>query len=105
MVKMSARVLGSMLSARFQAFQDNGDHRIRQAGKMVILVAVVIGKNPRGHDLVQRTKEAMCGHGDGDVLTKYPSLLSFMDHALNEIEVFDHEVVRELAQELQAMAQ
>src|SRR6266481_7385065 len=103
--KMSARVLGSMRRVRFNALQHDIHDRLGQTGKMVITLAFAVREDPRGYYLINSSEEAMCSNGHGEFRPKDLRLLAVTQHALNEIEVFDHHVVGELAQELRAMTQ
>src|SRR6476661_65395 len=62
-----------------------------------------VRKDPGRHYLIHRAEEAMRGDGDGKIGTEHSRGLSFSQHALNEIKILHHQVVRELPQKFGAM--
>src|SRR6185312_5232130 len=76
--KISTRVLGSILSARFNTLQDNGNHRIRKTRKVIVLpFAFPLGQNPGGYNFIDGSKEAMGGNGNRDFCAEYSRRLTF----------------------------
>src|SRR5579864_230681 len=102
--KMSDSVLISISGARFHTLQDDGDDRIGQGGQ-IVGVAVVLRQDPGGDDLIERAEEAVGGHGNGDVGAKGAGFLAFADHAFDQIKILHQQVVRELPEKLQAVAE
>src|SRR5258708_40194223 len=106
--KMSTRVLGSMgsmLAARFNAFQHNVDNGVGQAGKMIVVVAFFVGEDPVGDNLVDGPEEAVRRNGDGEFLAEHMRVPAFLEHGLDEVKVLDHRVMGELADKFGAVAQ
>src|SRR5258708_32228262 len=66
--KMSTRVLGSLLAACFNAFQQNVDNGVGQAGGMVISLKFAVVKGPCGDKLGDGPDEAVRGDGNGKYL-------------------------------------
>src|SRR5258708_26663473 len=91
--KMSTRVLGSMLAARFNAFQQNVDNGVGQAGEMVISLKFAVVKDPCGDNFVDGPEEAVRGDGNGKLLAEHARILAFFEHALDEVKILDHHVV------------
>src|SRR6202171_1158391 len=102
---MSARVLGAMLAARFNAFQQNVDNWVSPAGEMIVALEFPVVKDPGGDDFVNGPKEAVRGDGDGEFLAEHARVLAFFKHALDEVKVLDHHVVGKLAEKFGAMPQ
>src|SRR5579859_2154089 len=91
--KMSARVLISILRARFHPFEHNGHHRIGQAGEVIVAITVAFREDPRGYYLIHRAEEAMRRDGDGNIRAEHAGLLAFVQHTLDHVKVFHQQVV------------
>src|SRR5579859_1131248 len=103
--KMSARVLISILRARFHPLKYDSDHGIGQAGEVIVAVAVAFRKDPRCDDLIHGAKETMRRNGHRKIRAEHARFLALAQHAFDYVKIFHQQVVGKLPQKLGAVPQ
>src|SRR5579859_5904127 len=103
--KMSARVLISILRARFHPLKYDSHHRIGQAGEVIVAIAVTFRKDPGCDYLIHGAKETMCRNGHRKIRAEYAGFLALAQHALDHVKIFHQQIVGKLPEELGAVPQ
>src|SRR5215469_16823765 len=101
--KRSAKVRVSISRLGFHALQYHVDNHIGEAGERII--ALLVEQDPGGHHLVHSAEETVYSDLHRQFGTEDSGLLSFAQHAFDQIKIFHQKVVRELGQKFGAVTQ